>query len=306
MQLRTRDRLEALYNNDLIDLVQVDQFRQSVESQRSELLLRQNNLELALDRYKTGTLGLPADLVIELDQELIQPFQLIPKETTPLLESILELQQQLGDLPDEPELDALNTVLEESTALTSHAEWMFATAQSDLERLNAIVPRREQSMTAEEKAIFQGDRDRLYQKLHELKTGRRGVDASLSELQDLKSQLNNANRAATLIGIRAWTQGFQQVVERLSLVPAQARLELIMVEPINLSSEDAFQIALDHRLDFMNGRAALVDRWRAIQVNADALQSALAITADGDVRTARDNPLSFRAPTGNPPHGRRI
>ena len=34
LQLRTRDRLEALYDNELIDIVQVDQFRQNIEATR--------------------------------------------------------------------------------------------------------------------------------------------------------------------------------------------------------------------------------------------------------------------------------
>jgi hypothetical protein len=84
----------------------------------------------------------------------------------------------------------------------------------------------------------------------------------------------------------------------LVLVPARARLETVEVDPIQLEPCDAFHIALANRLDFMNGRAALVDRWRAIQVNADALQSILNVTANGDLRTARNNPVSFRAPTG--------
>ena len=83
------------------------------------------------------------------------------------------------------------------------------------------------------------------------------------------------------------------------LVPARARLELVTVEPLDMEPEYAFQIALANRLDFMNGRAALVDRWRLIEVSADALQSVLDVTANGNLRTARNNPLSFRAPTGN-------
>ncbi len=80
LQLRTRDRLEALLENNLIDLVQVDQFRQSVEAERANLLLRRNSLELALDRFKTGTLGLPPDMPIKLDDGLIRQFQLVPEE----------------------------------------------------------------------------------------------------------------------------------------------------------------------------------------------------------------------------------
>jgi len=83
------------------------------------------------------------------------------------------------------------------------------------------------------------------------------------------------------------------------LIPAQARLEVITVEPVQLDPEAAFQIALASRLDFMNGRAALVDRWRAIQIAANALKSNLTITGGGEVRTARNNPVDFRASTSS-------
>jgi outer membrane protein TolC len=67
------------------------------------------------------------------------------------------------------------------------------------------------------------------------------------------------------------------------------------VEPINLRPEDALQTALLNRLDIMNNRAALVDSWRLIAFNADALQSSLNIVADSKIYTDRDNPVSFRA-----------
>jgi hypothetical protein len=92
---------------------------------------------------------------------------------------------------------------------------------------------------------------------------------------------------------------YLQIVERLSLIPAQARLELITVETLELEPDKAFQVALANRLDFMNGRAALVDRWRLLEVSADALQSVVNVTASGDVRTSKNNPVSFRAPTGS-------
>jgi hypothetical protein len=47
----------------------------------------------------------------------------------------------------------------------------------------------------------------------------------------------------------------------------------------------------------MNSRASLVDTWRLIAFNADALQSQVDIVASGDLATARNNPVSFRAPT---------
>jgi len=299
LQLRTLERLEALYENELIDLVQVDQFRQSVEDQRSELLDRTNAFKLALDNYKTGTLGLPSSLPIELDERLIRQFQLFPREATPILDSLLEFQRSLSKLPAEPEVETLNQVLGDCSRFVEPVKQLFDNARKELAQMDAIVPTREKTMNEEEKERFRRDRERLKKRLEDLEKGELGFDVAVAKLKSLQDELSQKTRRETLRGATAWVQAFQQVVERLTLIPAQARLEMITVEPIELRPEDALQIALENRLDFMNGRAALVDRWRLVQVNADALQSVLNVTASGDIRTARNNPVSFRAPTGS-------
>lgn len=431
LQLRTLARLNALYDNDLTTLVQVDQFRQSVQTQRSALLISRNGLELALDRYKTSTLGLPPDLVVELDKSLIQQFQLVPREATIIQDSLLELQKRVGDvselldglskiaelqaaigaLADDVDVEILRELLTETrkvaetvqpriedlpddiaqideqaitdverqhvqfvrerlregtddlegdleaaigklrrliarlseetkmATIRQNIDWLrellhtseacltvqararhlegeprrvltqlsdliepvarlFDVAQEDLARMDAVFPSREQTMTDEDKELFHRERKRLGKLFADLKGGEKGFDFARAELGALQEALTPRTRRETARALISWVQDFLQVVERLVLVPAQARLELITVESIDLGAEDAFQIALANRLDFMNGRASLVDQWRLIQVNADALQSVLNVTASGDLRTARNNPLSFRAPTG--------
>ena len=91
----------------------------------------------------------------------------------------------------------------------------------------------------------------------------------------------------------------KRLAQNAILVQARARLESVSVEPIELDSELAMKIALENRLDFMNGRAALVDSWRLIAVSADALQSTLNVTSSGTVLTDRNDPLAFRASTAN-------
>ena len=432
LQLRTLTRLEALYDNDLTTLVQVDQFRQSVQTQRAALLLSRNSFELALDRYKTNTLGLPPDLSIELDESLIQQFQLVPREATTIQDSLRELQTRVGevadlleapdkvaelqtmlggladdagielvrelltetrkvaeviqtrleDLPqdlarvDEQALSDVETELvqfvrariaegsndfeaefeaatdklkkliaglaEENTAatLSENGAWLreflhlseaylvvqararrvegepdrvlnelldlidpvrrlFDGAQQDLAHMDAVWPDRQPTMTEEDKELFYRERERLGKLFADLKGGQRGFDVAAAGLQALRVGLSAETRSETTRALISWVQEFLQVVERLVLVPAQARLEMIMVKSIDLGAEDAFQVALANRLDFMNGRASLVDQWRLIQINADALQSVLNITASGELRTARNNPVSFRAPTGS-------
>ncbi len=299
LQLRTLARLEALYDNDLIDLVQVDQFRQSIEDQRDQLLDRTNSFKLALDNYKTDTLGLPSSLPVELEQSLISQFQLTPREATPILESLLELQQRLGSMPSDPEVDALNQLLSECFSYVDPVVQLLDNSRRELARMDAAAPVREQTMTEQEVERFHRDRERLYERLQDLEKGELGFDVTVAQLTAVRDGLTEETRARTLRGVIEWVRAFLLVVERLSLIPAQARLEMITVESVELRPEDAFQVALANRLDFMNGRAALVDRWRLLQVNADALQSVLNVTASGDVRTARNNPISFRAPTGS-------
>ena len=75
-QLRTLALLEANLEAGLIDIAQVDQFRQNIETERANLLQAQNGLLTALDSFNRSTLGFPPDLPIEPDDSLIRPFQL--------------------------------------------------------------------------------------------------------------------------------------------------------------------------------------------------------------------------------------
>ncbi|GAB5402977.1 MAG: hypothetical protein Aurels2KO_12080 [Aureliella sp.] len=431
LQLRTLARLEALYENELIDIVQVDQFRQNIEVTRANLLDRTNSLQLAIDNYTTQILGLPSDLPIDLDEGLVEPFQLIPPETASISEKLLDLQQRIGNIGELTSLTAriavltdqlptlaqrdfvdadlslrnlkevidatnrqlttlptnlsslddeaanlppkdraavegvaalvagdvtqLSTRLSEAsrrlaglldelsdenlanliepnrawfaetlelsrgvvliqsqaTGLDTEPERVFADAEqsiapvqalfdvayNDLQQMEAVAQQRERTMTEEEQARFARDRSKLADRLTDLRQGESGFQATIDQLHRLRDGYSIENRASTIKGLTAWIQSYLQVAERLALVPAQARLENITVDEVELDADAALQIALENRLDFMNGRASLVDSWRAIQVAADALQSDLSITGSGDVRTATNNPVDFRAST---------
>ncbi len=296
LQIRTRDRLVALWKKDYTDLEQVDRFRQSVKDGEANLLLRENALDLALDRFNTGTLGLPPDLRIELDDSLIMQFQLVPREATTIQDSIVELQRYLGGLPNVPEVTEISQGLADALTLVEPVRQLFDRAQTDIARMDEAVPVREQMMNDKEIEEFQDEREKLLERFADLGQEFSAMAAQLKGLQDGLSQQNRNDTAEDLI---EWVAVYLKLVDRLALVPARARLEAVTVESIELESADAFEVALANRLDFMNGRAALVDRWRLIQVNADALQSVVNVTASGDVRTARNNAVSFRAPTAS-------
>jgi hypothetical protein len=296
LQIRTRDRLEALLDKNFIDLVQVDQFRQGVEAERSSLLQLENTFELGLDRYKTSTLGLPPSLPIELDDRLIRQFQLMPSEAVAIQNSLVEMQTSVGALIDLDDVAATGQGLQDAQQLIEPAQRLFIIAQDELARMNVVAPSREADMDEEQRVRFASDRSDLDRMLSELEIE---FDAAITHLNDLRENLTEETRYQTSRELVSWVTEFQKTVGRLVLVPARARLESVTVVPLQLDSGNAFDIALANRLDFMNGRAALVDRWRSIQTKADALQAVVNIKASGDVRTASNNPLDFNSSTGN-------
>jgi hypothetical protein len=87
-------------------------------------------------------------------------------------------------------------------------------------------------------------------------------------------------------------------VLELLLIQARARTESITLVPIELTSDDAFEIARVNRRDWMNARANLVDTWRLIQFNANLLESGLDLVFSGDVSNTGDNPLRLDGNTG--------
>lgn len=350
LQEQSLARLEAYLSMGAINLEQVDQLRQRIQFDRAALLVLDNLFQDSLDGYKMGTLGLPPDLPIELDDSLIRQFQLVSREATAIEDSIIELQLRLGDLPVDVGVEPIRQILTEASELVEPVRRQLNDVQPDLIRLEEVVPARERTMTDEERTLFQQAREQLFEGLVDLNQRFGKAEAYLNTLRDrlskqakddmardlvtwlggfchlaaedggpfregsadstqqfelsdgdlttltdeLTEQIKKVTRQESVV----WLSNLQRIVQGSVLVQARARLEAVSVEKIEMDSHEAFRIALANRMDFMNGRAALVDSWRLIQINADALQSVLNVTASGDIRTARNNPVSFRAPAG--------
>ena len=338
LQEITLEQLKFRSRAGEIDLVQVDQFEQSVESEKSRLLIRINSFEQALDSYKTNTLGMPPNLLVELDPTLIDKFQLIDRQATTLQDAIVFLQRRKGI--EEPSAATDREIRDIAIDLMPDLRALLDDAAEDVLGLEAIIPQRKRRMSQEEISELDYELKQLGEWATELEEyfellsnnvdkleageeietweleGDLGLPANLADADEVAGSSSNteSNDAAsntesdtispfdldldvdeTVNLLRAMLRIAQSAI----LVQARARLEAITVQPIELDFELAYQLALGQRLDFMNGRTFLVDRWRLIQTSADALQSVLNLTVSGDMQTARNNPLSFRAPTSN-------
>ncbi|HCO93839.1 MAG TPA: hypothetical protein DIU00_07810, partial [Phycisphaerales bacterium] len=236
LQERTLARLVAFQEIGVIDLVQVDQFWQSIENERANLLQIRNSFELTLDYYKTGTLGLPPDLPIELDDSLIRQFQLVAREATEVEDAIVALQDYLGELSEDVGIESLGQILKDASTLVESLRRQMDDVSPDLMRMEEAVPAREQTMTNEQKRTFQRDRERLHEGLADLEQQFEQVQAEQKTIRDgLSESTKNATFGKTVV----WLTNLLRLVQGSMLVQARVRLETVSVETIELDSQDA-------------------------------------------------------------------
>ncbi|MGL6195760.1 MAG: hypothetical protein ACRC2T_13170, partial [Thermoguttaceae bacterium] len=176
--------------------------------------------------------------------------------------------------------------------------------------------------------INQMDTDNLSE-LDDKSAGAGGADITEDEIASQNKALGNAvDRILTFDEAKSFLQGDSQVdpnetnkfrkpvdvyrvwlnriANRLSMemgdllmMQARTRLDSITLDPVEITAEEAFIIAEENRLDWMNRRAALVDSWRNIEIAANSLKSVLDMKVNGSIGTTNNNPVNFDQSTGN-------
>lgn len=122
------------------------------------------------------------------------------------------------------------------------------------------------------------------------------ADTILKEKSD-KNRFETISEKA-VIGTQDLVASIGEDILALQLVQARARTESALLPEVDLEPREALEIARVNRRDWLNARAALVNRWRVIEVVADDLESVLDMTFSGDVSNTGDNPLALRSATG--------
>ncbi|HEX4146012.1 MAG TPA: hypothetical protein VHY91_21100 [Pirellulales bacterium] len=293
-QLRSLRMLEAHQEAGTIEITQVDLLRQNIESERSNLLQAQVNLANTLDIYKAGTLGLPPNMPVELDDSMIEQFKLVDPKTTQVLEKIDDFITLLGELPHKPTGSHLEKSVQVIAGLRDRLAQRFAVAHNDLKRLDQALPERFKLLDNRSHKQLQEDRDKLNAGLIHLETRFANTEADLDAARQL-ADTDPSKSADDLVTLASSLSGMTQ---ELSLVQARARLESISLPKIDLDPKRAIDIARANRLDWMNNRMGVVDTWRLIYFNANQLKSGLNLTFNGALNTTNNNPVRFKGSTG--------
>ncbi len=295
-QSRTRPLLEANLAAGLIDIAQVDQFRQNIETERANMLTARNQFETALDSYKAQTLGLPPNVPIELNDSLIKQFQFIDPDLGVAQDNLAQILTDLGDLKSKPPVPDLEAMADRIAASRRDVEEQLVVLHDDLQKLDTLGGARFKDISPEDERTTREEWGRLKETRERLI---KDLDETGKTLSEIRAELKPATTDKVMGELVSLAVHLDNLVKELSLVQARSRLEVITVEPVELHPLDALAIARASRVDWMNNRATLIDTWRLIEFNANALESGVDIVFSGDVGTVgQNNPFDFSHTNG--------
>ena len=252
----------------------------------------------ALDSFKL-LLGLPPDMVLSIDEEMLKPFQLISPELTALEDESNLFARVRGAIDsDDPPIEELRTLLTLFGQLIERGDRDgLSQVRQDLQRLEEITPRRVASFENEtDLRNFKLDSSRavyLFEeaeaKLQEIRRTHAGFVESLRS-----NDIDLEERSSVHRGMGLLQQDLLKLMQNLEVVQVSARLELIDTVPVDVSMEDATAQSVENRVDLMNIRAQVMDARRQVEIAANRLQAAINLVVDGDIRTAGGNrPFNF-------------
>jgi hypothetical protein len=289
--------LEANFAAGLIDIVQVDEFRQNIQTERANLLRATTSFRDNLEGYLVSNINLPPTLKVELDDSIIRQFQLIDPTITASQKEATSIIADIGNLPEQssPDIErplitrlvdlgqkcqqGVDEVTAEIQLLEREKESRLADMETDERRQDFIQAL---SAAATNIAVLQ---DRL--------TAARGKG---EQLQGFLQSSDAKSAAAELVELAS---DLSSTVQEIGLVQATVRVQRVTIEPVELPYESAIEIARANRLDWMNQRSVLVDQWRLVAFNANRLLANLDVSVVGDLGTLGDSASRFRGPTDN-------
>lgn len=303
--------LEALFEaGRLPTRLQVDQTRQAYFNAQSNLLTTQAGYANRIDSFKM-TLGLPPSLPVEVKDPLIDQFNLIEPLLVELQDDLNDILMKLRKNSVPPEQIGIGARRDDVLALKPRIERQFELATLNLSGLQQVGPQRlaqlrrlkakvpDLKMDVDMRVFEPAEFERRVAELEAwLPKLRKDTDERLAAIASLTDEQIQANAEKRLDDLIELATKFSGDLVDLMLLQASVRLETTDLLPIQLAEHQALGVARDHRLDWMNVRANLVDAWRRIEFDANALQSDLNLVISGDISTTEDNIAEFRKDNG--------
>lgn len=290
--------------------LQVDQTRQAYYNAQSNLLTSKAGYASRLDSFKLN-LGLPPTLPLKVEDPLINRFDLIDADLTALLDQVNDALDRLRTKSIPVEQIDLPKLRDQLLANEDRLQTQLTATQVDYDRLLEKWPQRAARLTQlREQAVSHGHdvdlrlfdaeliRSRVNVHAARLKANRTGCDAMLTAIRKISAkELQHTPEETRDLMLDLASKLSGEILDTM-LTQASVRLEGIDLLNVSFDEPSAIETARANRLDWMNVRATLVDAWRQIEFEGNALDSGLNVRISGDLGTRGDNPAEFTTDNG--------
>ena len=301
---------EVFVAGRLPNRLQVDQTRQAYYNAQSNLLTSKAGYSSRLDAFKIN-LGLPPSVPLRVTDPLIDRFNLIPPDLTSLLQEVNDILDPLRAESKPVENIGLSERHRELLSCESRIASQMQATPVALGLLQKQWPERAARLKGlrEQLAFYKYDvapeifdeaqiRRRLDQHEVRVKANQSSFEKVMAAIRAVDADLLRDHPQESRKTLSRATTELSGVLLDAMLTQASVQLEGIELVPVEISESQAFETARNNRLDWMNARANLVDAWRQIEFNGNALQSGLDVIIKGEMGTRGDNPVAFTADKG--------
>lgn len=321
-QIRNRDanlvalrdsvaQLDAYFQSGRLPIrLQVDQTRQAYYNAQSNQLSSRAGYASRLDAFKMA-LGLPPSLPLQVQDALIDRFNLIEPALTNLLNEVNDVLDVLRAKSKAVGTIGLSERYAELLRFEDRMQFYLDRTSQELAVVEAALPQREIELRQLQRRIDQNDhsvdvelfdpallRGRVAEHKQRYKENRTAIATSFAGIKAVKADQIKDQPEEAREQLEDHTTKLSGVILDSMLTQAAIRLESIGLIPVEVGESQALEIARINRLDWMNARANLVDSWRKIEFTGNALQSNLNVLVSGDIGTRGDNPLDFSGDDG--------
>jgi outer membrane protein TolC len=275
-----------------------DTIAQQYQTSQATLLSQQAFLQTQLDSFKIS-LGLPPELEVRIDDSALDQFELndtrIDKLRTGGETLFLKLLQNEELSPTELEqagrsLKSAYGVLEKvhDQALVEYGKWKERLESVKQKGFSGPEAKHNQEISDRENFLAGEVRKVLTEADQEIDNDQRDVDKFLATL-GATTPLDGTKALRDLVG-----KEFRSRLSEVSVAQTQIRVYSIVLQPVELTVNQAIQVALGNRLDLQNALAQVTDAWRNVEVDANALQGFLNFVYNGSFNEAPRHAGLFR------------
>jgi outer membrane protein TolC len=274
--------------------VELDQFFQSLQGARLDVINSETQLNNLLDAFKLR-LGLPPRIPVELDDSLLGQFVLVDPELEQTRDALEVFQRaRLAELDEPPTVENLQQHFNDLIALIGRGPPGLDRAQADLAEWGRRLARDEATADPETQERARRTFKGFQQQAPTLATELADVRRSAETHRGLVTE------ATRLDGWEALSNDVKLALATIDSIVAmqtQAKIHLIELPTVSLAEEVALATAKESRLDLQNQLGEVTDAWRKVHVAANALKADLDVVASANFGTDPDrlNPLAFAA-----------